>query len=572
MVLFFVEVCVQQPQIFARQRPVPAYGNILIIQEKYMSLKKRILLLSTMRDEGPYILEWLAYHRSLGFTDFLIYTNDCRDGTDLMLDRLEANGVLTHVRNKVLKRGPQKSAYKAAMAHPLFAEADWVMASDVDEFLVVNTGAGRLEDLLQLHPSVDAIPVCWRMFSHNGKEGFIDGLTTEVLVDAESPEPRPNDVGHFVKSLFKPHPELKRIGTHAPVYSDEYAPKASYGASWYGAGKSDKPDRPKTDYGYHVAQINHYAVRSVDPFLVKCDRGDGNYMENRLHADYWKRWCRGGTTDTSIQRIVPEMKKEMYALMEDPIVRHLHEGSIEYHKTKIADLLQLPEYRQLKAEIMGISPASVSVPAAETPAAQQVAAPTTMNSAAAELPIKAPKRHQNRLLLLEALPKNGKGAEIGVWNGGFSGYILEVTQPTELVLIDPWDLLAGQDPGDWTHKKHSEAEEMRTMRHNVESMYGDLPNVNIKQGFSAEVLAMYPDNYFDWVYIDGNHLYDFVKKDLELSFKKVRPGGIVAGDDFFWKRNDRMHVKEAVLDTMRSLGMQNRPTRHGQQFMITVPE
>ena len=141
-----------------------------------MSSNERILLLSTMRDEGPYILEWLAYHRSLGITDFLIYTNDCRDGTDLLLDRLEARGLVTHVRNEVLKRGPQKSAYKAAMAHPLYAEADWVLASDVDEFLVVNVGAGKVQDLVQMYPNVDAIPVCWRMFSHNGNEGFIDGF------------------------------------------------------------------------------------------------------------------------------------------------------------------------------------------------------------------------------------------------------------------------------------------------------------------------------------------------------------------------------------------------------------
>ena len=58
-----------------------------------------------------------------------------------------------------------------------------------------------------------------------------------------------------------------------------------------------------------------------------------------------------------------------------------------------------------------------------------------------------------------------------------------------------------------------------------------MENVTICKGFSAEVLASFPDNYFDWVYIDGNHLYEFVKKDVELSFQKVKPGGVIAGDD-----------------------------------------
>jgi hypothetical protein len=509
-----------------------------------------------MRDEGPYLLEWLAYHRAIGCTDFLIYSNDCRDGTDLLLDRLDANGIVTHVRNKVLKRGPQKSAYKAAMRHPLYQKADWVLASDVDEFLVVKIADGKVQDLLRRYPDADAVPVCWRMFSNNGHVSFIDELTTKALIDAEPPEPAGEARGHWVKSLFKPHPKIQRIGSHVPIYETDFAADAVFGAPWCMSGFNDHPERPQTTYGYDIAQMNHYAVRSVDTFLLKRDRGDVNFIKNRLELDYWTRWCRGGTRDTSIHRMLPSMEQELDQLMQDPIVRAIHHGAIEFHKTRIQQLLSDPDYQNLKNQILD-----------ETPAAQG----TAPNPAASAIATGAPRRHQNRLKMLDTLPKGGRGAEVGVWNGGFSEFILSVTQPKELVLIDPWDLLAEEDQSDWTHKKHGEAEKMRAMRENVEGLYGDLPNVTIVQGFSAEVLANYPDDYFDWVYIDGNHLYDFVVKDLELSFLKVRPGGIVAGDDFFWKRNDRMHVKEAVLDTMMRMGMTNRPTRIGQQFMITVP-
>ncbi|WP_409365308.1 glycosyltransferase family 2 protein [Aliiroseovarius halocynthiae] len=505
-------------------------------------------------------MEWLAYHRSIGFTDFLIYTNDCRDGTDLLLDRLDANGIVTHVRSKVLKRGPHKSALKYAKDHPLYSGADWVFITDVDEFLNIKVKDGQLSDLLDLYPEADAIPVCWRMFSNDGQEKIVNGLTTEALLDAELPDARPDEVGHFVKTLFKPNPNIERFGIHEPKYNESFAENAVYGAPWCGDGHADTPARPQTNYGYDVAQINHYAVRTVDSFLLKRDRGDGNATENRLELHYWKRWCRGGIRETSISRMMPGLQKELSFLKSDPVVRHLHEAAKECHVAQVEHLLKQPDYRELKEQILAVSPLETP---ADTP---------SVNSAARELTLKAPKRHQNRLRMLETLPKGGRGAEIGVWNGGFSEHILHVTQPTELVLIDPWDLLADQNPDDWTHKKHSEAEEMRVMRKNVEALYGSLSNVSVRQGFSAEVLASYPDNYFDWVYIDGNHLYDFVCKDLELSFRKVRPGGTIAGDDFFWKRNDRMHVKEAVLDTMRAQGMTNRPTRLGQQYMITVPE
>ena len=48
----------------------------------------RILAVLTVRNEAAFLLEWLAHHRAVGVTDFLVFSNDCQDGTDAMLDRL----------------------------------------------------------------------------------------------------------------------------------------------------------------------------------------------------------------------------------------------------------------------------------------------------------------------------------------------------------------------------------------------------------------------------------------------------------------------------------------------------
>ena len=70
--------------------------------------------------------------------------------------------------------------------------------------------------------------------------------------------------------------------------------------------------------------------------------------------------------------------------------------------------------------------------------------------------------------------------------------------------------------------------------------------VNVHLGYSTGVLEKFPNEYFDWIYIDGNHLYEYVKKDLELSFQKVKSGGYIAGDDYtdggWWEGG----VKKAV--------------------------
>ena len=178
------------------------------------------------------------------------------------------------------------------------------------------------------------------------------------------------------------------------------------------------------------------------------------------------------------------------------------------------------------------------------------------------------RRYQTRQKLLAKLPKNAVCAEIGVWTGSFSIQILEVTEPRELTLIDPWDLISGQPDEDRSNDKHADAKFMSDMYQSIVDLYGKLGNVVIRKGLSAPVLSSFPDNYFDWVYIDGNHLYDFVLKDIQISFQKVKKGGVITGDDLFWKKNGRQHVREAVFACLKFWGDQVRFEKVGAQFMI----
>ena len=56
----------------------------------------RFLAILCVRNEAAFLMEWLAHHRAVGFTDFLVFSNDSQDGTDAMLDRLAERGELTH--------------------------------------------------------------------------------------------------------------------------------------------------------------------------------------------------------------------------------------------------------------------------------------------------------------------------------------------------------------------------------------------------------------------------------------------------------------------------------------------
>ena len=67
---------------------------------------------------------------------------------------------------------------------------------------------------------------------------------------------------------------------------------------------------------------------------------------------------------------------------------------------------------------------------------------------------------------------------------------------------------------------------------------------------SAAVAQHFEDDYFDWVYIDGNHLYEYVQRDLEILAPKVKRGGLIAGDDYasagWWGDGVRRAVDEFV--------------------------
>jgi hypothetical protein len=90
--------------------------------------------------------------------------------------------------------------------------------------------------------------------------------------------------------------------------------------------------------------------------------------------------------------------------------------------------------------------------------------------------------------------------------------------------------------------------------------------VQVHRAYSSDVVYTFSDNYFDWMYIDGNHLHEFVKKDLQLYYPKVKPGGYLTGDDYGvegWWQNG---VKTAVDDFVTQYGLALEAI--GTQFLV----
>ena len=118
--------------------------------------------------------------------------------------------------------------------------------------------------------------------------------------------------------------------------------------------------------------------------------------------------------------------------------------------------------------------------------------------------------NSRRKRLLRIIPKDTIGIEIGVWMGEFTGQLLHYVKPSRLHLVDPWiyqNGFAKYFPSDG--QKH-----LDIMYGDVAKSYGHLHNVIIHREKSEEIVSVFPDEYFDWLYIDGDHSEPGVYQDL----------------------------------------------------------
>lgn len=156
-------------------------------------------------------------------------------------------------------------------------------------------------------------------------------------------------------------------------------------------------------------------------------------------------------------------------------------------------------------------------------------------------PYLAPHHLQNCVVvpyrddIFERMPSRGRVAELGVQTGELSRYILETCTPAELHLIDV-DLTA------W----------------NVAEKFADeiaQGGVTLHEADSADTIAAFPDGYFDFIYIDADHSYEGVTRDIAAAKTKVAPDGFLLFNDYtFWSPTECMPygvvraVNELCLD------------------------
>jgi hypothetical protein len=131
---------------------------------------------------------------------------------------------------------------------------------------------------------------------------------------------------------------------------------------------------------------------------------------------------------------------------------------------------------------------------------------------------------------LNELNLAGGGAEIGVQRGDYSEFILRHWKGKVLFSIDPWTAQPASEYPDIANV--SQADQTELYRVTILRLHAFGGRSKIVRLTSEEAAPLFEPNTLDFCYIDADHRYEAVKRDLELWYGKVRSGGILGGHDY----------------------------------------
>jgi SAM-dependent methyltransferase len=146
--------------------------------------------------------------------------------------------------------------------------------------------------------------------------------------------------------------------------------------------------------------------------------------------------------------------------------------------------------------------------------------------------------------------------EIGTWRGDFAAVICEKLKPNRFYAIDPFALYDGYtdkpNPAEFANQQNLDALAARTA-HRISQMLPDSRSLLIRD-MSCNVVNTFEDNSVDVVYVDADHKYEPVLADIRAWYAKVKPGGILCGDDYI----DGSHIEKfGVIQAVKDFAAEN---------------
>lgn len=259
---------------------------------------QRFTAILVVRNEAPYLLEWIAHHLAVGFTDIVLCTWDCSDGTVKMARRLASMGYV-HRHNLDPSSGDVLvSALEQVADFEEVVAADWLYVSRANAFLTVQREGGFLEDLVS--GETGTLHLKSRKFGSADITEFDDVLVTR----------------RFVQAGFKSVLEGKLVRSPAGF----------------------------KQVGTEVQATRNIYTRSKESFLLS---SQFSRLEPMSRAELELAWQAGNQNverhENAFSYINWFDKYHRY-LVEDGRLSKIHAAAVEWHQVRIKELRDNPEF------------------------------------------------------------------------------------------------------------------------------------------------------------------------------------------------------------------------------------
>jgi hypothetical protein len=281
-----------------------------------------------VRDEAPYLEEWLAFHQLLGCEHFYIYDNGSIDNTAELLAPYVRDGRVTLTP---WPRYEQAMRYQTlAFAHAICsygADWRWMMFIDVDEFLFPVAGTSLVE-ALRGYEDIPAIAVPWRTFGFSGHTAPPAGLVLEnyVMRSRYPTAPGSNKLLMRMKSIVDPcHVKWVKSPHIFGLDGEEWLAYNEEGRQLTSSNLQSLDLESQDLASDNILRLNHYITKSREEFVAKTDRGTANphsYSSRRKASAVRRRRLDSrmkfadaieadSVEDRAIQRFLPQLKSTL---------------------------------------------------------------------------------------------------------------------------------------------------------------------------------------------------------------------------------------------------------------------
>lgn len=259
--------------------------------------------ITSARNEAPYLIEWVAWLKLVGFDHIVIFTNNNTDDTIAVLSALKATKSIDFYELEPPPgKKPQMHAFENGVQWCHEHKPAWVMCIDPDEYPIFHRDK-HLSDYIGRFSYADAIAINWRIFGSSNQANKGCGTTIERFTMAAHPDDAKQNQ---FKTLFRYSEDITRFHHRVFWKSDSRANRRYV----FSDGLLLSPNQRLPGFKQLAclpvklsqAQVNHYMTRSFDELLLKMGRGDGfktGINPNPAQKAYFDRYDLNECKDTS---------------------------------------------------------------------------------------------------------------------------------------------------------------------------------------------------------------------------------------------------------------------------------